>query len=200
MDLGAAVGAGAGGAIGYSLGTLSGALNLNLELSAAETEGEIKVVSSPRVFTSNLQEALIEEDKQIPFRQTTFAGGVATTATVLQSAKLTLKVTPQITADKRIIMQLVVNKDTPIDNPIPGGDPTIDKKTVVTKLLVKNGETVVLGGIYTQTTSDQIDGIPGLMNIPIIGYLFRHKQKKNDRNELLIFITPTIVGDDIQVN
>jgi len=200
VDLGAAVGAGAGGAIGYSLGTLSGALNLNLELSAAETEGEIKVVSSPRVFTSNLQEALIEEDKQIPFRQTTFAGGVATTATVLQSAKLTLKVTPQITADKRIIMQLVVNKDTPIDNPIPGGDPTIDKKTVVTKLLVKNGETVVLGGIYTQTTSDQIDGIPGLMNIPIIGYLFRHKQKKNDRNELLIFITPTIVGDDIQVN
>jgi len=200
VDLGAAVGAGTGGAIGYSLGTLSGALNLNLELSAAETEGEIKVVSSPRVFTSNLQEALIEEDKQIPFRQTTFAGGVSTTATVLQSAKLTLKVTPQITADKRIIMQLVVNKDTPIDNPIPGGDPTIDKKTVVTKLLVKNGETVVLGGIYTQTTSDQIDGIPGLMNIPIIGYLFRHKQKKNDRNELLIFITPTIVGDDIQVN
>ncbi len=200
VDLGAAVGAGTGGAIGYSLGTLSGALNLNLELSAAETEGEIKVVSSPRVFTSNLQEALIEEDKQIPFRQTTFAGGVATTATVLQSAKLTLKVTPQITADKRIIMQLVVNKDTPIDNPIPGGDPTIDKKTVVTKLLVKNGETVVLGGIYTQTTSDQIDGVPGLMNIPIIGYLFRHKLKKNDRNELLIFITPTIVSDEIQVN
>jgi len=97
-------------------------------------------------------------------------------------------------------MQLVVNKDTPIDNPIPGGDPTIDKKTVVTKLLVKNGETVVLGGIYTQTTSDQIDGVPGLMNIPIIGYLFRHKLKKNDRNELLIFITPTIVSDEIQVN
>jgi len=197
VDLGAAVGAGAGGAIGYSLGTLSGALNLNLELSAAETEGEIKVVSSPRVFTSNLQEALIEEDRQIPFKQIT-AGIPPTISTILVSAKLTLKVTPQITADKRIIMQLVVNKDTPKTNPFdPAGDPTIDKKTVQTKLLVKNGETVVLGGIYEQITSDKVDGIPGLMNIPIIGYLFRHKVKKNDRNELLIFITPTIVGDKI---
>jgi len=195
VDLGAAIGAGAGGGIGYTLGTLSGALNLNLELSAAEQEGQIKVVSSPRVFTSNLQEALIEEDRQIPFAQTTFAGGVATTATVLKSAKLTLKVTPQITADKRIIMQLVVNKDTPIPNPIPGGDPTIDKKTVVTKLLVKNGETVVLGGIYTQTTSDTINGVPGLMNIPFIGHLFKRKQKTNNRNELLIFITPTVIDE-----
>ncbi|MDQ6996587.1 MAG: type IV pilus secretin PilQ, partial [Mariprofundus sp.] len=195
VDLGAAVGAGAGGAIGYTLGTFSKALNLNLELSAAEQEGKIKVVSSPRVFTSNLQEALIEEDRQIPFAQTTFAGGVATTATVLKSAKLTLKVTPQITADKRIIMQLVVNKDTPIPNPIPGGDPTIDKKTVVTKLLVKNGETVVLGGIYTQTTSDTINGVPGLMNIPFIGHLFKRKRKTNNRNELLIFITPTVIDE-----
>jgi len=200
VDLGAAIGAGAGGGIGYTLGTLSGALNLNLELSAAEQEGQIKVVSSPRVFTSNLQEALIEEDRQIPFAQTTFAGGVATTATVLISAKLTLKVTPQITADKRIIMQLVVNKDTPIPNPIPGGDPTINKKTVVTKLLVKNGETVVLGGIYTQTTSETINGVPGLMNIPFIGHLFKRKQKTNNRSELLIFITPTIIDEAIGAN
>jgi type IV pilus assembly protein PilQ len=200
VDLGAAIGAGAGGGIGYTLGTLSGALNLNLELSAAEQEGQIKVVSSPRVFTSNLQEALIEEDRQIPFAQTTFAGGVATTATVLISAKLTLKVTPQITADKRIIMQLVVNKDTPIPNPISGGDPTINKKTVKTKLLVKNGETVVLGGIYTQTTSETINGVPGLMNIPFIGHLFKRKQKTNNRSELLIFITPTIINEAIGAN
>jgi len=200
VDLGAAIGAGAGGAIGYTLGTFSNALNLNLELSAAEQEGQIKVVSSPRVFTSNLHEAIIEEDRQIPFAQTTFAGGVATTATVLKSAKLTLKVTPQITADKRIIMQLVVNKDTPIPNPIPGGDPTIDKKTVVTKLLVKNGETVVLGGIYTQTTSETINGVPGLMNIPFIGHLFKRKQKTNNRNELLIFITPTIIDETAGTN
>jgi type IV pilus assembly protein PilQ len=197
VDLGATILAGSGGAIGYSLGTLSGALNLNLELSAAETEGIIKVVSSPRVFTSNLQEALIEEDKQIPFTQVTFAAGVTTTTSVLISAKLTLRVTPQITADQRIIMQLKVNKDTPIANPIAGGPPTIDKKTVETKLLVKNGETVVLGGIYSQTLSDQISGVPGLKDIPLIGDLFKRKQKTDNRNELLIFITPTIIaGED----
>jgi len=199
VDLGAAVGAGAGGAIGYTLGTFSNALNLNLELSAAEQEGQIKVVSSPRVFTSNLQEALIEEDRQIPFKQIT-AGIPPTVSSVLISAKLTLKVTPQITADKRIIMQLVVNKDTPIPNPIPGGDPTINKKTVVTKLLVKNGETVVLGGIYTQNTSETISGVPGLMNIPFIGHLFKRKQKTNNRSELLIFITPTIIDESIGTN
>lgn len=199
VDLGAAVGAGAGGAIGYSLGTIGGALNLNLELSAAEQIGDIKVVSSPRVFTSNLQEALIEQDRQIPFQSSTFSGGVTTITTTLVSAKLALKVTPQITADKRIIMQLVVNKDTPIDNPIAGGAPSIDKKQVVTKLLVQNGETVVLGGIYSQTTSDTVNGVPGLMDIPLIGHFFKRKQKSDNRNELLIFITPTIIGDEVSV-
>jgi len=197
VDLGAAIGAGAGGGIGYTLGTLSGALNLKLELSAAEQEGEIKVVSSPRVFTSNLYPARIEEDRQIPFSQTTFAGGVATTATVLKSAKLSLIVTPQITADNRIILTLDVNKDTPIPNPIPGGDPTINKKTVHTKLLIKNGETVVLGGIYSQTRSETTNGVPGLMNIPFIGHLFKRKQKSKKRSELLIFITPTIIDEAI---
>lgn len=199
VDLGALVQAGAGGAIGYSLGTLGGALNLNLELSAAEQVGDIKVVSSPRVFTSNLQEALIEQDRQIPFQSSTFSGGVTTITTTLVSAKLALKVTPQITADKRIIMQLVVNKDTPIDNPVVGGAPSIDKKQVVTKLLVQNGETVVLGGIYSQTTSDTVNGVPGLMDIPLIGHFFKRKQKSDNRNELLIFITPTIIGDEVSV-
>jgi type IV pilus assembly protein PilQ len=197
VDLGATVGAGAGGAIGYTLGKLGGNLNLNLELSAAETEGKIKVVSSPRVFTSNLQEALIEEDRQIPFAQTTFAGGVTTTSTILISAKLTLRVTPQVTADHRIIMKLKVNKDTPIANPREGGDPSIDKKTVETKLLVKNGETVVLGGIYSQKLTNQISGVPVLRDIPWIGNLFKRKQKSDNRNELLIFITPTIIADEI---
>ncbi|MBL4774551.1 MAG: type IV pilus secretin PilQ [Mariprofundus sp.] len=199
VDLGAIVGAGAGGAIGYTLGTLSGALNLSLELSAAETRGDVKVVSSPRVFTSNLQEAIIEQDQQIPFDVTTVSAAGTTTATELKSAKLTLKVTPQITADNRIIMKLVVNKDTPIANP-GGGAPTIDKKTVVTKLLVKNGETVVLGGIYTQTVSESVSAVPILSAIPIIGYLFKRTQKTDNRSELLIFITPTIIGDEVQIN
>jgi len=199
VDLGAAVGAGAGGAVGYTLGKIAGNLNLTLELSAAEQVGDIKVVSSPRVFTSNLQEALIEQDRQIPFQSSTFSGGVTTITTTLVSAKLALKVTPQITADNRIIMELVVNKDTPIDNPLPGGAPSIDKKQVVTKLLVQNGETVVLGGIYSQTTSDTISGVPGFMDIPLIGHLFKRKQKSDNRNELLIFITPTIIGDEVSI-
>ncbi|MDQ6968882.1 MAG: type IV pilus secretin PilQ, partial [Mariprofundus sp.] len=199
VDLGAAAGAGAGGAIGYTLGTLSGALNLNLELSAAEIVGDIKVVSSPRVFTSNLQEAIIEQDKQIPFSVVT-ASIPPVISTKMVSAKLTLKVTPQITADNRIIMQLEVNKDTPIANPTPGGDPTIDKKRVVTKLLVKNGETVVLGGIYTQTISHTTNAVPGLSSIPILGHLFKRNQKTNNRSELLIFITPTIVDGAVQLN
>ncbi|MBN4076865.1 type IV pilus secretin PilQ [Mariprofundus ferrooxydans] len=194
VDLGAAVAAGSGGAIGYTLGTFSNAFNLNLELSAAEIEGTIKVVSSPRVFTSNLQEAIIEQDKQIPFSVVT-ASIPPVISTKMVSAKLTLKVTPQITADNRIIMQLEVNKDTPIANPTPGGDPTIDKKRVITKLLVKNGETVVLGGIYTQTTSDTVTGVPGLSSIPFLGNLFKRKQKISNRSELLIFITPTVIND-----
>ncbi len=185
-----------GGAIGYTLGTVSGALNLNLELSAAETEGKIKVVSSPRVFTSNLQEALIEQDEQIPFAQTTFAGGVATTSSTQVSSKLTLKVTPQVTADKSIIMKLKVNKDTPRENNlIPGGDPIINKKTIETNLLVQNGETVVLGGIYSQTLAANETGVPFFKDIPILGYLFKREVKTDDRSELLIFITPTIIDN-----
>ncbi|WP_227819495.1 type IV pilus secretin PilQ [Mariprofundus micogutta] len=195
VDLGAAVGAGAGGAIGYSLGTLSGALNLNLELSAAEANGDVKVVSSPRVFTSNLQEALIQQDEQIPFDQVTTSGGATTITPVFQSAKLSLRVTPQITADQRIIMELKVNKDTPITN-VAGTATAINTKTVETRLLVKNGETVVLGGIYTQTTSDNVSGVPGLMDIPLIGHLFKRKQKTNNRSELLIFITPTVIDTE----
>ncbi|WP_232710309.1 type IV pilus secretin family protein [Mariprofundus aestuarium] len=198
VDLGAAVGAGAGGAIGYTLAKLGGNLNLNLELSAAEQVGDIKVVSSPRVFTSNLQEALIEQDKQIPFLVTTVSAGGTTTASEMKSSLLSLKVTPQITADGRIIMILEVNKDTPIAD-AAGGPPSIDKKKVLTKLLVKNGETVVLGGIYSQTESETVNGVPGLMNIPLLGNLFKRKQKVSDRNELLIFITPTIVGDEVSI-
>jgi len=197
VDLGAAVGAGAGGAIGYSLGTLSNALNLNLELSAAEAAGDVKVVSSPRVFTSNLQPALIEQDEQIPFDQVTTTGGATTITPIFKSAKLTLKVTPQITADQRIIMDLKVNKDTPVTN-VAGTATAINTKTVETKLLVKNGETVVLGGIYTQTESEQIAGVPGLMDIPLIGHLFKRKQKTKNRSELLIFITPTVINNDKQ--
>ena len=195
VDLAATVGAGAGGAIGYTLGKIGGNLNLNLELSAAEANGDVKVVSSPRVFTSNLQEALIEQDEQIPFDQVTTTGGATTITPIFKSAKLSLRVTPQITADQRIIMELKVNKDTPVTN-VAGTATAINTKTVETRLLVRNGETVVLGGIYTQTESEQVAGVPGLMNIPLIGNFFKRKQKTKNRSELLIFITPTVIDSE----
>jgi len=198
VDLGAAV-AGTGGAIGYTLGTLSGALNLNLELSAAEQEGNIKVVSSPRIFTSNLEPALIQEVQQIPFDVISVANGVTTTTPSFKEAKLSLEVTPQVTADKRIILKLIVNKGTPITN-AAGTATAITTKTVQTTLLVKNGDTIVLGGIYSETTSDQMSGVPGLMNIPLLGNLFKHKIKQKNRNELLIFITPTIIDGAVQLH
>ncbi len=194
IDLGAAVAAGSGGAIGYTLGTFSNALNLNLELSAAEAAGDVKVVSSPRVFTSNLREALIEQDEQIPFDQVTTTGGTTTITPIFKSAKLTLRVTPQITADQRIIMELKINKDTPVTN-VAGTATAINTKTLETRLLVKNGETVVLGGIYTETEIEQVSGVPGLMHIPFVGELFKRKLKTKNRSELLIFITPTVIND-----
>jgi len=198
VDLGASVGAGFGGAIGYTLTKLAGGLNLNLELSAAEQNGDVKVVSSPHIFTNNLKEAWIEQDKQIPFQTTTFNGGATTVSTTMVSAKLSLKVTPQITPDSKIILTLEVNKDTPINSVIAGGAPTIDKKQLSTNLVVKNGETVVLGGIYTNTTSNTTTGVPGLQDAPLVGNLFKRKQKSSTRNELMIFITPTVVTDQVK--
>jgi len=194
VDLGAAVGAGSGGAIGYTLGTFSNALNLNLELSAAEQEGRAKVISSPRVFTSNLHKALIKDVQQVAFDVTTTSNGVTTITPSFIPAELSLEVTPQITADKRIIMTLVVNKGTPITN-AAGTATSVTTKTVETKLLVKNGDTIVLGGIYSETTSGSESGVPGFQDIPILGNLFKRKQKVKNRNELLIFITPTVIED-----
>ncbi len=198
VDLGAAV-ATSGGAIGYTLGTLSGALNLNLELSAAETEGKIKVVSSPRVFTSNLEKAVIKEVQKIPFNVISVANGVTTTTPEFQDAELKLEVLPQVTADKRIILRLVVNKGTPITN-AAGTATAITTKTVSTTLLVKNGNTIVLGGIYSETMNDNVTGVPLLRSIPFLGKLFERKQKTKNRNELLIFITPTIISDKALLN
>ncbi|MFQ5344438.1 MAG: type IV pilus secretin PilQ [Mariprofundus sp.] len=198
VDLGAAVGAGAGGAIGYTLGTLSGALNLNLELSAAETEGEIKVVSSPRIFTSNLKTAKIDQTRNLFFSQTQDTGNSTTTGTNTKdpiSIPLTLEVTPQITADGRVIMALKIEKGTPVVE--AGADATVDTKSLETNLLVKSGETVVLGGIYSKTTTSKISGVPFLQDIPLFGLLFKRNEKTDNRNELLIFITPTVVDETL---
>jgi len=196
VDLGAAVGPGAGGLIGYTLGTISGSFNINLELSAAESDGSINVISDPQILASNLKQAKIEQITDIPFTQTTFAGGVATTSTISKQAKLTLDVKPQITSDGSVIMDLVINKDTPIVNTLSAnGQPIIDRKNVTTTLRVKSGDIIVIGGIKSTTIGRNINGVPGLKDVPLLGGLFRRKQHSSKKNNLLIFIRPTIVDE-----
>ena len=178
---------------------------LDLELSAAQAEGRSEVVSSPRVITANQQEADIRQGQEIgyvTFQNTTGGSGASGTATVaFKDAVLELKVTPTITADNRVYLAINVNKDS-LDHYITvtgsGQVPVIDTRSLNTSVLVDNGQTVVLGGIYEVTKSDTINKVPGLGDIPGLGFLFRSTQHVNDRDELLIFVTPRILSDSLQ--
>jgi len=161
-----------------------------MELSALQSEGRGEVISNPRVITSNQKEAVIEQGVEIPYLQATSSGA---TSVAFKKAVLSLQVTPQITPDDRIIMDLRVNKDSV--GQVFNGVPSVDTREVKTQVLVNDGDTVVLGGIYEQTLSDELVGVPGLMNLPIIGAFFRETRKVNDKAELLIFVTPKIVRE-----
>lgn len=182
------------GSIGLALAHLPFGTLINLELSAAQLEGSSETVSSPRVITSNQQEAVITAGQEIPYRQAS-SSGAATVA--FKKAVLELKVTPQITPDSRIIMTLDVRKDQPDFGNLVDGVPPINTQSVQTEVLVNNGETVVLGGIYEQTKSKTVNRIPFFGDLPIIGALFRSSVSVNDKKELLIFITPKILQDNI---
>jgi type IV pilus assembly protein PilQ len=178
---------------------------LDLELSAAQAEGRSEVVSSPRVITANQQEADIRQGQEIgyvTFQNTSGGSGTSGTATVaFKDAVLELKVTPTITADNRVYLAINVNKDS-LDHYITvtgsGQVPVIDTRSLNTSVLVDDGQTVVLGGIYEVTKSDTINKVPGLGDIPGLGFLFRSTQHINDRDELLIFVTPRILSDSLQ--
>jgi type IV pilus assembly protein PilQ len=178
---------------------------LDLELSAAQAEGRSEVVSSPRVITANQQEADIRQGQEIgyvTFQNTTGGSGTSGTATVaFKDAVLELKVTPTITADNRVYLAINVNKDS-LDHYITvtgsGQVPVIDTRSLNTSVLVDDGQTVVLGGIYEVTKSDTVNKVPGLGDIPGLGFLFRNTQHVNDKDELLIFVTPRILSDSLQ--
>ena len=166
---------------------------LNLELSALETNGKGKIISSPRVLTANSVEALIEQGTEIPYREAS-SSGAATTA--FKKAVLSLKVKPLITPDGRVQLTVAVNKDRP--EVVAGFDvPAIDTKNVRTEVLVENGGTVVIGGIYEETETTARTQVPVLGDIPVLGHLFRRDQRDFGRSELLVFITPRIVSDDL---
>ncbi|MEQ6340868.1 MAG: type IV pilus secretin PilQ [Gammaproteobacteria bacterium] len=168
---------------------------LDLELSAMQAEGRGEVVSSPRVITADRKEATIKQGTQIAYIR---PGGIGGTSTVeFKDALLSLKVKPQITPDNHIIMDLLVTKDTV--GQILNGVPSIDKKEVSTQVLIANGETVVLGGVYETVRSKKVTGIPFLSELPGIGYLFRNTGNVDDKVELLIFVTPKVVNDAVSV-
>jgi type IV pilus assembly protein PilQ len=161
---------------------------LNLEITALQADGKGKIISSPRVVTADNVEAVIEQGTEIPYQQATSSGA---TSVSFRKATLSLKVKPQITPDDNIIMKLNVNKDSVGANTSAG--PAIDTKQVSTEVLVENGGTVGLGGIYTQDEASTVTKVPMLGDIPVLGILFRQDLKRNDKRELLIFVTPKVV-------
>jgi len=183
----------------FALGLLGSNYIVDLELSAAQAETRAEVISSPRVITANQKEATIEQGTEIPYQQSASSG--ATTIS-FKKAVLSLKVTPQITPDNRIILDLDVKKDTVGTITVLSGGvnvPSIDTKEIVTQVLMNDGQTVVLGGVLeTQHREDQTK-VPYLGDIPILGNLFKTTTKQNNKDELLIFVTPKIVREGVNV-
>ncbi len=182
------------GSMGFAL--LGSDYMLDLELSAMQTEGKGEVISSPRVITANQKEAVIEQGTEIPYIQPV-SGNTTAVAVSFKKAVLSLKVTPQITPDDRIIMDLIVTNDSV--GTIFQGVPSIDTKSVTTQVLVDNGATVVLGGVYVQTRSNVVNSVPFLGDLPGVGVLFRNTNKTDNKDELLIFVTPRIVKEGLSV-
>jgi type IV pilus assembly protein PilQ len=191
VNLPAAIGQGSGGGIGLVFGSANGAFNLNLRLTALERKGVIKTVSAPKVATLDNKEATISQGQSIPFSQVS-ASGVNTT---FVEALLELKVTPHVTADGSILMKIKATNNKP-DPSLTGanGQPSITKRQAETTVLVKDGDTTVIGGIYTRATSSTTNSVPFLGDIPILGFFFKSKSETDDHTELLIFITPRVLN------
>ena len=186
--------AGAAGSLALSILNLGSGNLVNIELSALEADNRGKVVSSPRVITADKKKAVISQGTEIPY-QTASASGATTIS--FKPAVLELAVTPRITPDDRIIMDLEVKKDSV--GQIFANVPSIDTKKVTTQVLCDNGDTIVLGGIFEQTTRTTVEKVPLLGDIPVLGNLFKKTVKQDDKTELLIFVTPKIVKESLTV-
>lgn len=172
-----------------------GSYLLQLELSALIAEGRGEDIASPRVITANQHEAVIESGVQIPYQEASSSGA---TSVSFQDAVLSLRVTPQITPDDRIIMDLEVNQDS-LSGTSVNGVPAINTRSVTTQVLVQNGETVVLGGVYTSTDRKAVDRTPFFGDLPYVGFLFKRTDIDSSKSELLIFITPKILKDSLTI-
>lgn len=191
VNLPAPAGTGTGGALGLTLGSIGGALNINLRLSALEAAGHAKIVSSPKILTLDNTPATISQGTSIPISVVSAAG----VQTVFVDATLELAVTPHVTPDGNVQLSIEASKNEPdFQNTGSRGDPTIIRKQAQTELLIRDGDTTVIGGIYTRNSGSAYSAVPFFHKIPILGYFFRTTTESDRRTELLIFITPKIVN------
>ncbi len=182
-----------GGAINFILGKM-GSYLLRLELNAMQKEGKGEIISSPRVITSDRNTATIKQGFEIPYQEASSSGA---TTVAFKEAALKLEVTPQITPDDRVIMDLIINKDSPDFSRITAGVPPVDTREIETSVLVDNGETVVLGGIFERTHSKGTERVPFFGDLPYVGFLFKQTAVTDENKELLIFVTPKILKETI---
>jgi type IV pilus assembly protein PilQ len=184
------------GRIGLQIARLVDGTIIDLELSALESENKGEIIASPRITVANQKEAYIEQGTEIPYVQATSSGA---TSVEFKKAVLSLKVTPHITPDNRIILDLVVTQDTRGETVSTSTGPAvaIDTQEISTQVLVENGETIVLGGIFQQTSTDDVAKVPLLGDLPFVGNLFKNTQRINEKRELLIFVTPKILADNL---
>ncbi len=179
--------------LGFALGNASGSRILDLQLQALQAENKAKIISSPKVLTEDNESAVIAQGTEIPYQQASSSGATAVT---FKKAELSLKVTPHIAPNGKVTMNVEATNNQPnYSEAEPGGIP-INTQEIKTKLLVNNGQTVVIGGIYTATTTTDDSGVPVLQNIPLLGWLFKAKEYNDSQTELLVFITPKVIGEN----
>lgn len=188
-----------GGTLAFSLFNSSLTKFLNLELAALESDGVGKIISSPRVITANNVKAKIEDGSEVPYVVTSANNGTVTQTVTFKSAKLSLEVVPQITPEGTIKMNLVVKKEEPDWTRAILNNPPIKSSVVETNVVVENGGTVVIGGVFVSDSQNSVEKVPLLGDIPFLGWLFKYKNDQGSRRELLVFITPRVISDKMRV-
>ena len=191
VNLPVAAGTGAGGALGLTLGSVAGAFNLNLRLTALESQGSVRILSSPRITTMDNIEASIQQGVAIPISVVSAQG----VQTVFVDAILDLTVKPHVTNEGTVMLNINIRRNEPdFVNTGARGDPTILKKEAKTSMLIRDGDTAVIGGIYTRNSGLNYAKVPLFADIPILGVMFRNRRENDDRTEFLVFITPRIAN------
>lgn len=180
----------AAGQYSLAVAKLADASALDIKLAALENAGHAELISRPSLFTANQQPASIEAGEEVPYQEVSESGGTAVT---FKKAVLGLKVTPQILPGNQVLLQLRINQDRPSEK-LVGGVPTINTRAIVTNVLIKSGQTIVLGGIYEDNRESGEVGVPYLNRIPLLGVFFKAQHQRSSKRELLIFVKPTVIG------